>query len=54
MTEKDMLMNVISRLGLKIYTNNGSYIEFQPSFNHGMLSADFDEQGNITSLDMCD
>jgi len=52
--EKDILMSAIDRLGLKIYTNNDSYIEFEPSFNHGMLSVDFDEQGNITSLDMCD
>jgi len=53
MTEREILMNVIKRLNLKVYTDLDGYIEFEPSFSDGIISAGFDDIGNIVDLDIC-
>ena len=50
MTEKDIIINILSRIQRKIYYEDNLYIEFANSCLGEDINIDFDEDGNVIDI----
>ncbi len=50
MTEKEIIIGILERIGKKIYYDDGSHIEFHNGFGYENLIIEFDDIGNVTNI----
>ena len=50
MTEKEVIIVILERIGKKIYYDDGSHIEFDNGIGYELLIIEFDDKGNITNI----
>ena len=49
-TEKDMILNILNRIPLKVYWQDDKCIEFENGYGHEDILIDFDENGNVINI----
>jgi hypothetical protein len=49
-TEKDMILNILHRIPLKVYWQDDKCIEFENGYGNEDILIDFDENGNVTNI----
>lgn len=50
MTEREVIISILERIGKKIYYDNGFHIEFDNGIGYELVVIDFDDNGNITNI----
>lgn len=50
MTEKEMILNILDRISLKVYYQDDRSIEFANSYGYENIVIDFDDDGNVVSI----
>ena len=50
MTEKEMILNILNRISLKVVLQDDKSIEFENGYGHEDIVIDFDEDGNVTDI----
>lgn len=50
MTEKEMILNILNRISLKVNWQDDTSIEFENGYGHEDIMIDFDEDGNVTNI----
>lgn len=51
MTEREMIMKILERVGQEVYSDTNNYIEFENGARYGEnISIDFDDEGNILAI----
>lgn len=51
MTEREMIMKILERVGQEVYSDANNYIEFENGARYGEnISIDFDDEGNILAI----
>ena len=50
MTERDIIMEILKRIPLKVYYEDSRSIEFENGYGHEDIIIDFDEFGNVIDI----
>lgn len=50
MTEKDIIIEILNRIPLKINWQDSRSIEFENGYGHEDIIIDFDENGNVVDI----
>ena len=50
MTEREIIISILERIGKKIYYDDGIHIEFDNGIGYELVVIDFDDNGNITDI----
>ena len=50
MTEREILENIIKRLGYKVVMNNNAYLTCDNNFSLETLNFEFDDNGNVIAI----
>lgn len=50
MTERELILNILNRLGKEIYHQDNHHIEFENGYGGESVDIDFDDFGNVTGI----
>ena len=50
MTEKEIILNILKRIQLKIHCIHDDFIEFSNGYGYETIMIDFDENGNVINM----
>lgn len=50
MTEKEIILNILNRIPLKIHCVHDDFIEFSNGYGLEPIIIDFDENGNVINI----
>lgn len=50
MTEREMILNILNRIGLEVIWQSGQCIEFKNGYGHEDIVIDFNEQDDVVNI----
>lgn len=50
MTEREMILNILNRIGLEVVWESGQCIEFKNGYGYEDITIDFDGNDNVVNI----
>lgn len=50
MTEREIILDILNRIYLKVYFEDNKFIEFENGYGYEDILIEFDSSGNVTNI----